>query len=38
VGGVPEGWVGGRCVRYGRIGGRKDGYKGGVIGFSSLMK
>ncbi len=26
-----------RCMRYGRIGERKDGYKGGVC-FSSLMK
>jgi hypothetical protein len=25
------GWVGGgRCVRYGRIGGRRNGHKGGV--------
>ena len=23
-------WMGGWCVRYGWMGGRKDGYKGGV--------
>ncbi len=28
-------WVGGLCVRYGRIGGRRDGHNGGVKG---LMK
>ncbi len=27
---VAEGWVDGWGVRYGWIGGRKDGYKGGV--------
>jgi hypothetical protein len=27
---VAEGWAGGEGLRYGRIGGRKDGYKGGV--------
>ena len=30
MGGWKEGWVGGRCVRYGWIGERKNGYKGGV--------
>jgi hypothetical protein len=37
MGGCPEGWVGGRCVRYGRIGGRREKVRG-VYRFSSLMK
>jgi len=30
MGGQRNGCMGGRCVRYGRIGGLKDEYKGGV--------
>jgi hypothetical protein len=38
VDGWAEEWAGGRwCVRYGWIGGRKDGHKGGVKG-PLLMK
>ena len=38
VDGWAEEWAGGgRCARYGRIGGQRDGHKGGVKG-PLLMK
>jgi hypothetical protein len=36
MGGWVEGWKGGRCVRYGWIGGRKDGWAGLRVGFINI--